>query len=113
MELETPNNYKRQYRSRIEIAAHILEIAKSGSRKTRIMYMGNLSFDLLQKYLDLLLTAGLLELGEGDERTYTATEKGVRFLEDFQELSKSSKVAESKKQDLERSLKPNSTGNPS
>jgi predicted transcriptional regulator len=45
----------------MEIAAGILEIARNGSRKTRIMYLGNLSFDLLQKYLDMLVKLDLLE----------------------------------------------------
>ena len=56
---------RRQYRSRIQIAADILEIAKDGSRKTKIMYQGNLSFDLLQKYLDMLVNFGLMEVGGG------------------------------------------------
>jgi len=95
---------RRQYRSRIQIAANILEIARDGSRKTRIMYLGNLSFDLLQKYLDLLVNFGLLEVGNDRERRYIATEKGRRFLEDFHELQKYSKMVEAKKRVLEGSL---------
>lgn len=88
----------------MEIAAGILDIAKEGSRKTRIMYLGNLSFDLLQKYLDLLVNVGLLELRNGDEKTYLATEKGRAFLEDFNELQKYSSVVDEKKRKLEESL---------
>lgn len=95
---------RRRYRSRIQIAANILEIAKHGSRKTRIMYLGNLSFDLLQKYLNLLVNLGLLEVTNGEERTYVATEKGRGFLEDFYELQKYSEVAGAKKRVLEGSL---------
>ncbi len=72
------------------------------------MYLGNLSFDLLQKYLELLLSAGLIEIDEGEERIYNATGKGLRFLEDFRELDRSSKVAETKKLELEKSLTPKS-----
>ena len=104
-------NGKRQYRSRIQIAADILEIAKAGSRKTKIMYQGNLSFDLLQKYLELLVDFDLLEVGGGaeknyvaTEKNYVATEKGQRFLEDYRELQKYSEMAESKKRALETSL---------
>ena len=79
-------NGKRQYRSRIQITADILEIAKTGSRKTKIMYLGNLSFDLLQKYLDMLVRFGLLEIHGGPEKNYVATDKGRRFLEDYHEL---------------------------
>jgi len=97
-------NIKRQYRSRIQIAADILEIAKNGSRKTRIMYLGNLSFDLLQKYLDMLVNFGLLEVRGGTEKSYVATEKGQRFLEDCHELQKYSEMAQSKRRALEASL---------
>ena len=92
----------------MEIAAGILDIAKNGSRKTRIMYLGNLSFDLLQKYLDMLVNVGLLEIRNNDEKTYVATEKGRMFLEDFNELEKHSEVVDEKKRTLERSL--NTTG---
>ena len=94
---------RRQYRSRIQIAADILEITKNGSRKTRIMYQGNLSFDLLQKYLDMLVNFGLLEV-RGSEKSYIATEKGQRFLEDYRELQKYSEMADSKKRALESTL---------
>ena len=94
---------RRQYRSRIQIAADILKIAKDGSRKTRIMYQGNLSFDLLQKYLDMLVNFGLLDV-RGSEKSYIATEKGRRFLEDYRELQKYSEVADSKKRALESAL---------
>jgi predicted transcriptional regulator len=95
---------RRSYRNRTEIAASILEIARDGSRKTRIMYLGNLSFDLLQKYLGMLVELGLLETRSGDEKTYVATEKGRKFLDDFNELQKHAEVVESKKRALERTL---------
>jgi predicted transcriptional regulator len=95
---------RRPYRNRMEIAASILEIAKNGSRKTRIMYLGNLSFDLLQKYLDLLVNLGLLSVRSGDEKMYVATEKGREFLEDFSELQKYSEIVGAKRRTLEKSL---------
>lgn len=97
---------RRRYRSRIEIAADILDIAREGSRKTRIMYMGNLSFDLLEKYLTMLTKFNMVELrniAQG-EKTYVATEKGRKFLEDFRDLQEYSRVAEAKKRALEASL---------
>jgi len=95
---------RRQYRNRIQIAANILEIAKNGSRKTRIMYLGNLSFDLLQKYLNLLARYGLIEVHDGSEKVYVATEKGRRFLEEFNELQRYSEVVEEKRRVLETSF---------
>jgi predicted transcriptional regulator len=38
------------------------------------------------------------------EKSYVATEKGRRFLEDYHELQKYSEIAESKKRTLERFL---------
>jgi predicted transcriptional regulator len=95
---------KRQYRSRIQIAADILEIAKNGSRKTRIMYLGNLSFDLLQKYLNLLVNYELLEIIGRSDRSYVATSKGKQFLEDYRELQRYSQMVDSKKRALEASM---------
>ncbi len=95
---------RRPYRNRMEIAAGILEIAKNGSRKTRIMYLGNLSFDLLQKYLDMLVNLGLLSVRNGNEKIYVATEKGHEFLEDFNELQKHCEVGDARKRALEKSL---------
>ncbi len=95
---------KRQYRSRIQIAADILEIAKAGSRKTKIMYLGNLSFDLLQKYLDMLVNYDLLEVHGDPDKSYIATEKGKQFLEDYYELQKYSQIVDSKKRALEASM---------
>ena len=92
------------HRSRIEIVADILEIAKNGAQKTRIMYLGNLSFDLLEKYLETLSTSGLLEERNDPERTYVATEKGQQFLEDYYELERNLEIVESKKHVLERTL---------
>ncbi len=90
----------------MEIAAGILQIAKNGSRKTRIMYLGNLSFDLLQKYLELLVNLGLLDINKnGEDKVYVATEKGRAFLQDFNELQKHAEVVETKKRALESSLK--------
>ena len=68
------------------------------------MYLGNLSFELLEKYLDMLANYGLIERRDGDGTTYVATEKGRKFLEDFNELQKHTEIAETKKRSLEESL---------
>ena len=104
LSLTVSERSKRQYRSRIQIAADIIEIARNGSRKTRIMYLGNLSFDLLQRYLDMLLKFGLIQIQDGERLSYIATEKGRQFLEEYGELRKYSEMAENKKRALERVL---------
>lgn len=76
-----------KYRSRMDIAAAILDIARGGSIKTRIMYNAFLSFPQLKEYLDLLLKGGLLEHDESG-RTYNTTDKGRRFLKMYQEIDR-------------------------
>jgi len=104
--MSNPEKHKRQYRDRIEITANILEIAKDGSRKTRIMYLGNLSFDLVQKYLSQLEQLNLVEVKStpNGEKMYYITQKGERFLADFRELQKHAEIADTKKQVLEDAL---------
>jgi len=104
--MTNPEKHKRQYRDRIEITANILEIAKDGSRKTRIMYLGNLSFDLVQKYLSQLEQLNLVEVKgtPSGEKMYYMTQKGERFLADFRELQKHAEIADTKKQVLEDAL---------
>ena len=69
-------------RSSFEIIAEILRTAKNGTKKTRIMYACGLSYNFIQKYLDLLLEVGLLELGT----SYYTTDKGMGFLRNYQKL---------------------------
>lgn len=42
-------------RSEIEIISKILDLSKSGAKKTEILYRGNLSYMQLQKYLPFLV----------------------------------------------------------
>ena len=69
----------------MDIAADILEIAKGGAIKTRIMYGAFLSFPQLKEYLDLLLKGGLLEYVK-EERTYNTTERGKHFIKRYGEF---------------------------
>jgi len=69
-------------RSSFEIIAEILETAKNGAKKTRIMYVCGLSYRFVQKYLDLLLEMGLLKIGN----SYFTTDRGKIFLNKYQRL---------------------------
>jgi predicted transcriptional regulator len=69
-------------RSSFEIIAEILETAKNGAKKTRIMYSCGLSYKFVHKYLDLLLDAGLLKTGS----SFCTTDKGMGFLRKYQTL---------------------------
>ena len=69
-------------RSSFEIIAEILDAAKNGAKKTRIMYACGLSYRFVQKYLELLLETGLLTQGN----SYHTTDKGIGFLNKYQTL---------------------------
>jgi predicted transcriptional regulator len=70
-------------RNRLGIIASILDAAEFGSCKTRIMMNANLSFRLLNKYLDLVLSLNLLK---ASANTYFLTEKGTIFLKKYRQV---------------------------
>jgi predicted transcriptional regulator len=67
-------------RDKLSIVAAILEVAVSGATKTRIMYTANLSFKLLEKYLDKIVNLGFLE---AHDSCYIITEQGFSFLKQY------------------------------
>jgi predicted transcriptional regulator len=67
-------------RDRVSIVAAILESANSGSRKTRIMFAANLSFSLLEKYLDVAMDSGFIRI---EDSRYQLTECGREFLKQY------------------------------
>lgn len=76
-------------RGRIDIIADILAEATKGTKKTRIMYMCNLSFRQLRVYLDFLVKRGFITLSnsEGDEALiFKTTKKGLAFVKAYQAL---------------------------
>ena len=70
-----------RYRNRLDIIADVLEVAKGGARKTKIMYGANLSYTLLTRYLKDVMDMGLVR-GE-DGNIFKLTEKGSDFLQEF------------------------------
>jgi len=69
-------------RSSFDIIAEILKVSKNGAKKTRIMYACGLSYNFVQKYLELLMETGLLS----SDSSYVTTEKGIGFLRNYQTL---------------------------
>jgi predicted transcriptional regulator len=65
-----------KHRDRIEIVADVLKAAGHGTRKTRIMWMANLSYKLLRKYLDEAVTLGYLTISQEE---YGVTDDGDAF----------------------------------
>jgi predicted transcriptional regulator len=82
-----------KYRNRLNIIADILGVAGSGAKKTRIMYIANLSYGLLEKYLGETVGSGFLRF-DGD--CYAVTERGKAFLEKYSAFSRRSSVVEKK-----------------
>jgi len=53
------------------------------------MYQANLSYNQLQKYMKYLIKINLLKTHKnGQEELYVITEKGLKFIEEFQKLLK-------------------------
>ena len=81
-----------QYRSKLQIIADILTVVRNGARKTRIMYQANLSYRLLDQYLDYVMETDLLSLK--DKSYYVVTSKGFEFLEKYKKYAERSKLLE-------------------
>ena len=96
----------RNNRSSLQVVVDILSLANNGAKKTHIMYRGNMSYLGLQRYLDKVLAAGLVRLG--DDGIYETTEKGLEFLERCKRYLRDSKLVrkeinntQSKRKELE------------
>ena len=68
-------------RHRLEVIACILREALGGATKTRLVYRANLNFRVLGRYLDFLISRGLIEVREsGSMLYYFTTSKGRVWL---------------------------------
>jgi len=70
-------------RSYIDVIARILEKAREPTLKTHLGYAARVTLTRVGRYIELMVSRGLLER-EGN--SYRATEKGERFLELYAEL---------------------------
>jgi predicted transcriptional regulator len=74
-------------RSRFEIMSKMLEIGIQGSKSTRLMYGGNLSYTQFRLYLNFLLNNGFLSPYKDEGGVlYKTTEKGLKFLRAVKEI---------------------------
>ena len=83
LEAKSSSSLRFRKRSDIDIVASILNEARKGARKTRIMYRCNLSHIQLQVYLKLLLGMELLTFNPD---LYETTAKGLEFLDAYRTL---------------------------
>ena len=84
-----------KYRSRSDITAMILDSARTGASKTKIMYKAYLSYAQVIEYLKYLQQNDLLAYEEGTQ-VYRPTEKGLKFLNLTNELTEMTVVASAK-----------------
>lgn len=81
------SNPSSKRRDKLFIIAEILDIARSGTLKTQVMYRANLSFTQLNGYLGFMLSNSLLEKVEMNQKdVYQATDKGLDFLQRYREI---------------------------
>ena len=74
-----------RYRSRTEIISVILDAANGGATKTKIMYHAFLSYAQMKEYLRVLTENNLLNYNV-DTQTFKTTEKGLRFLDIYNQM---------------------------
>ena len=76
-------------RSSDQIIAQILEICQNTNVvKTRIVYLANMNFTIVNYYLDLLTRKELLEVIPSKYLTYKTTPKGKTALESLKAIEK-------------------------
>lgn len=82
-----PTRFKN--RSRMEIVANILDIARTGALKTHLMYKANLSYMVVSQYLEFLNKSELIKETFDDQgmiKLYQTTPKGLKYLQVYESL---------------------------
>ena len=87
------------YRDRLDIIADILQVAMHEAKKTQIMYQANLSYKVLQRYLNEVTDASLLQF-KGENQSYLTTSKGQDYLSAYKEYSRTNKSIEKRLSDF-------------
>jgi len=76
-------------RSKLDIYADILNVAREGAKKTQIVYKANLNFKIIKEYLSILISKGLVD---NSDQYYITTKQGTTFLENYQKLNRVSLI---------------------
>jgi predicted transcriptional regulator len=87
------------YREHFDIIADMLNVAGRNPKKTRIMYQANLSYSILQRYLQEIVAASLVSF-ESQSQSYSLTPKGQEFLYAYKEYSKTRQHVEKRLNDV-------------
>ena len=73
-------------RTRTEIIVEILNLCRKPQPKTRLLQKTNLSWQLGTRYLDNMLSLGLIEIHHSPTK-YTTTQKGNKLLDRWKALA--------------------------
>ena len=87
----------RKNRDRLSIVAAVLKAAADGANKTGIMYGANLSYKLLEKYLETTLSAGFVQV---ESSGYGLTDRGRDFLSRYRRFKNKHFKVQEKLEDL-------------
>lgn len=76
-------------RNDVKIMVEILNIAFNETKKTEIVYKANLNFRQAQKYLDFLISKGLIatRVCLHGKSNYQTTQKGKTFAKRYSEIA--------------------------
>jgi len=75
-------------RSRTEIAATILTVARNGEKQVEITGQSHLSSKRAKIYLEQLTKLGLIELNFlNGKKIYTTSQKGIQYLVQYNRIS--------------------------
>jgi len=78
-------------RNDLDICADILQVARTGAKKTQIVYQANLNFKIVKGYLQRLIANGMLDPNQ-EKRLFVTTSVGVEFIEQYRALVSPLKV---------------------
>jgi predicted transcriptional regulator len=75
---------KRNHLSIVHDILTFIAEKKSGAKPTNILYKSNLSYQMLNEYLNELISKKMIEeKNQTGKRTYSLTERGASFLKDY------------------------------
>jgi len=87
------------YRDRLDIIADILQATSREAKKTQIMYQANLSYKVLQRYLNEVTDASLVQF-TCENQSYLITPKGQDYLIAYKEYARTNKNIEKRLNDF-------------
>ncbi|MEM0367715.1 MAG: winged helix-turn-helix domain-containing protein [Candidatus Nitrosocaldus sp.] len=67
-------------RDKLDILLRIVEVTMTPAKKTHILYKANLNFYQLNRYINELVSLGLVREVDVPFKGYITTEKGKQFL---------------------------------